>query len=119
MGRYYSGDINGKFWFAVQSSTAADRFGSRFYEPNYVCYSFTTDELPDCEAEILNIEQSLGDKLATMEKFFSEARGYSSDNLQQLGVTNQDVKEYADLLLGREIRDCIKENGECNFDAEI
>ncbi len=27
MGRYYSGDIEGKFWFAVQSSYAADRFG--------------------------------------------------------------------------------------------
>ena len=27
MGRYYSGDIEGKFWFAVQSSNAADRFG--------------------------------------------------------------------------------------------
>ena len=27
MGRYYSGDIEGKFWFALQSSDAADRFG--------------------------------------------------------------------------------------------
>jgi hypothetical protein len=119
MGRYYSGDINGKFWFAVQSSTAADRFGSRFYEPNYVCYSYTTDELPDCEAEILKIEQSLGDKLTIMEKFFSETGGYTDDDLHKLGVTNQDVQEYADLLLGRQIRDCIKENGECNFDAEL
>jgi hypothetical protein len=28
MGRYYTGDIEGKFAFAVQSSDAADRFGS-------------------------------------------------------------------------------------------
>ena len=27
MGRYYNGDIEGKFMFAVQSSTSADRFG--------------------------------------------------------------------------------------------
>ena len=27
MGRYYNGDINGKFWFAVQNSNCADRFG--------------------------------------------------------------------------------------------
>ena len=27
MGRYYSGDIEGKFWFAVQDSDDADHFG--------------------------------------------------------------------------------------------
>jgi hypothetical protein len=27
MGRYYSGSIRGKFWFGLQSSSAADRFG--------------------------------------------------------------------------------------------
>jgi hypothetical protein len=27
MGRYYHGDIEGKFWFAVQSSNDADFFG--------------------------------------------------------------------------------------------
>ena len=27
MGRYYSGDIEGKFWFAIQSSDDADYFG--------------------------------------------------------------------------------------------
>ena len=27
MGRYYTGDIEGKFWFGIQSSNSADRFG--------------------------------------------------------------------------------------------
>ena len=27
MGRYYNGDIEGKFWVAVQPSNAADQFG--------------------------------------------------------------------------------------------
>ena len=27
MGRYYGGDIEGKFWFGVQSSSDADHFG--------------------------------------------------------------------------------------------
>ena len=27
MGRYYHGDIEGKFWFGVQSSTDAEFFG--------------------------------------------------------------------------------------------
>ena len=29
MGRYYNGDIEGKFWFAVQSSDDADFFGQQ------------------------------------------------------------------------------------------
>ena len=36
MGRYYEGDISGKFAFGVQSSTAADRFGVDPTKPNYV-----------------------------------------------------------------------------------
>ena len=43
MGRYYSGDIEGKFWFTVQSSNAADRFGSIGYEPSYLEYYFDED----------------------------------------------------------------------------
>ena len=38
MGRYYSGDINGKFWFALQSSNAPSRFGGYENEPNYINY---------------------------------------------------------------------------------
>jgi hypothetical protein len=32
MGRYYSGDIQGKFWFAVQSSDDASAFGEKIKE---------------------------------------------------------------------------------------
>jgi hypothetical protein len=38
--------------------------------------------------------------------------------LTEAGITTQELKEYADLCLGIKIRDCIKENGECRFDAE-
>ena len=44
MGRYYDGDIEGKFMFAVQSSTAADRFGSEGFN-NYVDYYFDESHL--------------------------------------------------------------------------
>ena len=47
MGRYYSGDIEGKFWFGVQSSTAARRFGGSESEPNYINYYFSEDDLED------------------------------------------------------------------------
>ena len=36
MGRYYDGDIEGKFWFGVQSSDDADFFGSKGYQPEYI-----------------------------------------------------------------------------------
>jgi hypothetical protein len=52
MGRYYSGDIEGKFWFAVQSSTAADRFGASHNEPSYVEYCYSEDDLEGVEAEL-------------------------------------------------------------------
>ena len=32
MGRYYSGDIEGKFWFGVQSSTDGEFFGAEEQE---------------------------------------------------------------------------------------
>ena len=42
MGRYYNGDIEGKFWVAVQPSDAAARFGGRNYEPSYICLLYTS-----------------------------------------------------------------------------
>ena len=45
MGRYYSGDIEGKFWFAVQSSDDADNFGvegdSAFLNYYFDYYTYT------------------------------------------------------------------------------
>ena len=43
MGRYYDGDINGKFWFAVQSSDDADFFGVQG-ESSYLSYYFSEDD---------------------------------------------------------------------------
>ena len=119
MGRYYSGDINGKFWFAVQSSTAADRFGSSYYEPNYVQYTFDESHLEECEAEIQRILDNLGDKKQVLDDFFSKPTGYTDKDMEDLGISKKELEDYADLELGIQIRDCIKENGECNFDAEI
>ena len=36
MGRYYNGDIKGKFWFGIQKSDSASRFGGT----EYLEYSF-------------------------------------------------------------------------------
>lgn len=119
MGRYYSGDIEGKFWFAVQSSVAADRFGVSHNEPNYVEYCYEEENLEGVEEEIKNIEETLGDKIQLIENFFAEKNGYNDDELTEAGISRDDLSEYADLNLGIKIRDCIKETGSCRFDAEL
>ena len=119
MGRYYSGDIDGKFWFALQSSDAADRFGVTGEEPNYITYYFDEDNLEDVEAEIKNIEETLGDKVEIIDNFFKENNGYNDEKLKELGITKDELRDYADLGLGKQIRDCIKETSSCSFEAEL
>ncbi len=119
MGRYYSGDIEGKFWFAVQSSVAADRFGVSHNEPNYVEYYYEEEDLEGVEEEIKNIEEALGDKLQVIDDFFAKHDSYNDTMLTDAGISREELSEYADLGLGRKIRDCIKENGYCSFTAEL
>ena len=118
MGRYYSGDIDGKFWFALQSSDCADRFGVSGYQPNVLNYYFSEEDLEGVEEEIANIEQSLGDKIKIIDDFFEKNNGYNDEMLAEVGITTKELSEYADLGMGKEIRDCIKENGSCSFEAE-
>ena len=118
MGRYYSGDIEGKFWFALQSSDCADRFGVQGYQPEVLNYYFEESDLEGVEEEIANIEQSLGEQIKVIEDFFRKNNGYNDQMLTEAGITKQELSEYADLCLGIKIRDCIKENGSCSFEAE-
>lgn len=118
MGRYYSGDIEGKFWFAVQSSDAANRFGREGYE-SHLYYYFDEDSLDGVEAEIEAIETKLGDKLYTLNKFFEEHDAWNEKMLEAIGITRADLSEYADWGLGKKIATCIIENGSCHFEAEL
>jgi hypothetical protein len=118
MGRYYNGDIEGKFWFAVQSSNSADRFGVTGNEPAYLDYWFDEDNLEDVEIEIKNIEKSLGNKIKIIEDFFKENDSYNDEKLKKADITEDELSEYADLELGIKIRDHIKDFGQCSFQAE-
>ena len=118
MGRYFSGDIEGKFWFAVQSSNADDRFGVSGYQPETIVYNFQEEDLEGVETEIKNIEDSLGDKLGIIDNFFKEKNGYNDKQLEEAGISKAELSDYADLGLGRQIRDYLKENGQCEFEAE-
>lgn len=119
MGRYYTGDIEGKFWFGLQPSDAPSRFGGTEQEPAYITYDFQEDNLEEIEEEIKNIQENLGEKIGILDKFFEEGASYNDTILKGIGVTNDDVREYADLQLGIQIRDCVREQGYCTFDCEI
>lgn len=124
MGRYYYGDIEGKFWFAVQPSDAADRFGVTGTCPSYIEYYFGEDDLPGVQEELANIENILGDKLAKLDEFFKERNYYNDQELQDfLGISEKDTEialgHYADYLLGKKIEACIIEKGSCTFEGEL
>jgi hypothetical protein len=119
MGRYYSGDIQGKFWFALQSSDAASRFGGEEFEPQYIEYFFGEEHLDAVNKEIKNIQESLGDKIKVLEDFFKTGQGYNDKTLEELGVTHKELNDYADLGMGIQIRDCIEGSGSCSFQAEL
>ncbi len=141
MGRYYNGDIKGKFWFAVQSSNDADFFGVQGYEPGELRYSYTKDEIPKIQEGIQKCNEKLVDYKEKLNKFFEEHKVYNDVELaDSLGLSelnekknrsdgseyiigNPKVKEllewYARLDLGEKILACVLVKGECNFTAEI
>ena len=124
MGRNYFGDIDGRFWFAIQNSDAADRFGVTGVQPEELHYYFSDSDLQEVKDEIERIENNLGSNLAKLDEFYTSGKHYTEEDLCQLfSVDHSQIKgirsEYADLELGRKIRDCIEENGYCEFTAEL
>lgn len=117
MGRYYHGDIDGKFWFAVQPSTSADRFGVKYSEPDYVEYNFFEDDLADVQKELAKIEA--GENFTKAKNFFDKHDCWSKDMLTEAGLNEKDVKDYADYELGKKIEKSIIETDQCCFSAEL
>ena len=123
MGRYYEGDINGKFMFGVQAGNAADRFGVEGIEPNYLTYTFYEENLPKVEEELKDIEETIGlNNLVKLTNFFDTCKFCNEKDLNKEGLLNIWSKyksDYADYQLGIKIRDCIKKQGFCEFTAEL
>jgi hypothetical protein len=119
MGRYYSGDIEGKFWFGVQSSNSADRFGVQGFQPEYIEYVFCQEDKDSVERELKKIEKSLGDQLKLMEDFFINPAPYTNDMLIGSGINVSKLSDYADYELGKKILECLNNNGNCEFTAEL
>lgn len=130
MGRYYSGDIEGKFWFGVQSSDDAVHFGAVEQEPNHIDYY--VDDLAQVEAGLKEVTDELGIDEQRLDEFF-ESRGmlgYNDamivehyKNAYDLEITERDVHNKLELLarleLGKKIHEVVKDQGYCSFTAEF
>jgi hypothetical protein len=137
MGRYYSGDIEGKFWFAVQSSDDASFFGGSeeevysqtdegedCLEPYELEYFFQTGDLEDINNGIEECLSQLGDRKGQLDAFFARLDSYNntmvSESLEINVIEVRPLLEwYARLELGVKIRDCVKVKGQCSFFAEL
>jgi len=123
MGRYITGDIDRKLWFAVQSSNAADRFGIIGYEPAYLEYKFEQEDLEKVQEELTIIEDLIeDDNIKKLNEFFEKVNGYNDQIMMDhnvLDIWNKNKEDYADYLLGKEIEKCIIETGQCHFNAEL
>lgn len=127
MGRYYSGDIEGKFWFGVQSSEDPEFFGAVGSQPNYIDYYI--DDSKRVEEGIKDCLYALGEDKQILDDFFNANNGYNEemiiDHYKALGktITTKKINEllvwYARLGLGEQIYQCVKENGQCNLQAEL
>ena len=124
MGRYYNGDINGKFWFAVQNSDDASFFGGSQSEPNFINNYFDKEDLPTIEKWIKECKKNLGKYEKELNRFFKKANFYNDEQIaKKFQKTTEEIKElltwYARIKLGEKIHRCVKKNGNCSFEAEI
>ena len=68
MGRYYHGDIEGKFWFGVQSSDDADFFGVQG-EPRFYHYYFSVEDKKNVHDGLVQCDSALGEYRELLDKF--------------------------------------------------
>jgi len=125
MGRYYSGDIEGKFWFGVQDSKDASFFGGNQNEPNFIEYLFErdTDYKTVCKG-VETCRRKLGDYKKKLDEFFEQNGAYNFEMVAaQLKIGKKKAEEllvwYARLELGEKIKKCLERKGSCEFVAEL
>lgn len=136
MGRYYEGDIEGKFWFGIQSSDDADFFGSAGFQPDYLEYYFDESNLEKIQQGLDMCLEQLGDKKKVLDNFFKEGQGYTREEVCEVlnvpvpkpGISIEAHKKskyhhylewYARYELGKKILDRVKSDKFCSFRAEL
>ena len=126
MGRYYSGDIEGKMWFAVQNSNDWDYFGKEGNYPERLEYYYEKEDLPEIKKGIENCKKMLGSHKKEIELFFKKKESYNDLRLAKyLGIKEDKVRDilkwYARLEKGEQLYNFLKqkENDYCEFEVEL
>ena len=130
MGRFYNGDISGKWWFAVQSSNTPERFGGQETSIEYI---ICNDE--EFQDEMKKLEKSLGENLKIFDEFFDKKDSYNNEKLveffQDKGINQPKEKlqvdieyllsDYADYQFGLEVAKHFEDTQEesCYISSEL
>ena len=129
MGRYYEGDISGKFWFGVQPSNDAEFFGVEG-QIDFVDYYFTEEDKDNVQDGLNKCLKELGTNKAHLDIFFKKENYYSYEDLTDYLESKTGSKYSEDELrvllgwyarndLGTQILTCVNETGKCQFTAEL
>ena len=126
MGRFYNGDIDGKWWFGVQSSDTPIKFGGQEISIDYsICNDDTFKD------KVKQIEQELGDKLEWLIQFFKENSFYSNEKLLEFMIKKnprydkselrKDLENFADYEFAMQVKQHFEDTDEdyCNVSSEL
>ena len=124
MGRYYDGDIEGKFWFGIQDSSDGDFFGKE-HIVSEILWDYSKEDLPKIEEGLEKCETNLRYFKNGFKRFFKRNDGYNDEMLLKFfnnGKIKFDIKLirkkltwYARYLLGKQIKECVESNETCYF----
>ena len=120
MGRYYSGDIEGKFMFAVQPSDAGEQFGAERNEPGYIDYYVNRENYELIVERLQELEKIGG--VNRVKKMFDENEFYNDNTMIAYNVSREDLANYADWNLGNKMKEFFDQNPdreELYFTAEL
>lgn len=124
MGRYISGDIEGKMWVGVQSSYDPDFFGGEACEPQEIEYSFYDDNIEDVEVGLIKCLGHLGENKKKLDDFFEKNNCYNEEMIaKQTDIPSDNIRElliwYSRFRLGEKIYKKLREEGQCHFTVEV
>ena len=126
MGRYYSGDIEGKMWFAVQDSNDWDYFGKEGNYPERLENYYEKEDLPEIKKGIENCKKMLGKYKKELDLIFKREQGYNDKELAKcLKIKEDEVKPllewYARLEKGKQLYNFLIQKGQdyCQFEVEL
>ena len=141
MGRHYDGDIEGKFWFAVQSSDDGEYFGAiditeentdSDYHDGFVDYVIYFSDIDRVKAGIDLCKRQLRGNYSILNEFFLSNKGYNDEMIIKHyqktrgihineGFLREQLTIFARLDFGTQILLYFNENPseDCHFTAEM